>query len=251
MTTYSLRCLLICLVLWLSALQIASAQSTPLLIGAEDDWAPYSSIDKGQPVGMAVDIVRAIFAEAGIAAQLVPMSYDRCMNETLSGHLQGCFDTAADANLRRTYLFHALPLFSDAPLIMARTSSPANKLSLRDLEGQKVIVTSGYTYGDAFESNSKIQRVQAIGDVNTLRMLESGTADLCIVYPRILAHQTKRTGENFENTLKAVGTLPIVDLYLSFSRRMPNANQVLKKFNAAHHRLLLSHAIADIENRWN
>jgi polar amino acid transport system substrate-binding protein len=227
-----------------------AAQTAPLLIGAEDDWAPFSSVENGKPVGMAVEIVSAIFAEAGLAVQLVPMPYDRCMQQALTGRLQGCFDTAQDARLRRDYLFHAQPLFSDKALILARSDTPEIGLRLQDLDGRKVIVTSGYTYGEAFEGNPKIERVPAIGDINTLRMLRSGTADQAIVYRRVLAYLLKGKGQDLKGAFKTMGTLSVNDLYLSFSPRMPDAKSVLRKFNVAHEKLLRSQAIADIEKRW-
>lgn len=246
----SLLSILGCLALWCLAIQPLGAQTQPLLIGAEDDWAPFSSVDSGKPVGMAVDIVNVIFSEAGLQVQLVPMPYDRCMKETLSGRLQGCFDTAPDKQLRRDYFFHAKPLFSDRALILMRMDSPETQLQLHDLEGRSVIVTSGYTYGDAFESNQRIQRVSAIGDINTLRMLKTGTADQAIVYQRIWKYLSKGKGRELNGAFKSVGTLSINDLYISFSRRMPHAKEVLRRFDAAHARLLKSGAIAQIESRW-
>ena len=247
---HSLRSILGCLALWCLAMQLAVAQNQPLLIGAEDDWAPFSSVENGRPVGMAVDIVNAIFSEAGLQVQLVPMPYDRCMKETLSGRLQGCFDTAPDKQLKRDYLFHAKPLFSDRALILMRMDNPETKLQLQDLEGHSVIVTSGYTYGDAFEGNRKIQHISAIGDINTLRMLKAGNADHAIVYQRIWKYLSNGKGRELYGAFKSVGTLSINDLYISFSRQMPHANEVLRKFDTAHARLLKSGAIAKIENHW-
>lgn len=228
-----------------------AAQSVPLLIGAEDDWAPFSSVEGGKPVGMAVEMVSAIFAEAGLPVQLVPLPYDRCMKETLSGRLQGCFNTTQDARLRQDYLFHARPLFSDPTLILVRKDGPDQPLQLSDLEGRKVIVTSGYTYGDAFERNQKIERVPAIGDINTLRMLKAGAADQAIVFQRVLSHLQKGKGQDLRGAFKSVGTLANNHLFLSFSRRLPGAKEVIQKFDAAHQRLLQSGALARIEKRWD
>ena len=238
------------LVLCLVAQQAAAGTGEALLIGAEDDWAPFSSVAQGKPVGMAVEIVSAIFAEAQLPLQLVPMPYDRCMQEALIGRMHGCFDTVPDSQLRRDYLFHAKPLFSDATVIVVRSDSPDNKLQLRDLEGRKVIVTSGYTYGEAFGRNKKIERVQAIGDVNTLRLLKSGAADQAIMFRHALAYLLKGKGQDLQGAFKTVGTLADNALYLSFSRHLPDAKGVLAQFDAAHQRLLKSGAIARIEKRW-
>jgi polar amino acid transport system substrate-binding protein len=135
-------------------------------------------------------------------------------------------------------------------LILARSDNPESGLRLHDLEGRKVVVTSGYTYGDAFEGNPKIERIPAIGDINTLRMLKSGAADQAIVYRRILAYLLRGKGQDLNGAFKTAGTLSVISLYLSFSPRMPDAKVVLKKFNVAHQKLLKSHAIADIEKRW-
>jgi polar amino acid transport system substrate-binding protein len=232
------------------ALHAAAGASATLLIGAEDDCAPFSSVDKGQPVGMAVEIVSAIFAESHLPVQLVPMPYDRCMQAALSGRMHGCFDTVPDTQLRRDYLFHATPLFSDTTLIVVRSDGPDTPLQLRDLEGHKVVTTSGYTYGDAFERNKKIERVQAIGDINTLRTLKSGAADHAIVYRHILAYLLKGKGQDLKGAFKPVGTLADNALYISFSRQMPDAKNVLAQFDAAHQRLIKSGAIARIEKRW-
>jgi polar amino acid transport system substrate-binding protein len=141
------RILLLCLAIWFAPSLHVQAQTQPLLIGAEDDWAPFSSVENGQPAGMAVDIVRAIFADANISIKLVSLPYARCMREPRSGRLAGCFDTLPDAQMLRDYLFHAKPLFSDPLLILARADRPVASVQVRDLENTSVVITHGYSYG--------------------------------------------------------------------------------------------------------
>jgi polar amino acid transport system substrate-binding protein len=228
----------------------AGAIAAPLIIAAEDDWAPYSSVEKGRAEGMAVEIVRAIFAEAGLEATLVPMPYERCMEETASGRIQGCFDTVPDAKLRRNFLFHAKPLFTERPLILVRKEKSSGVLTVRDLRGQRVIVTNGYNYGNDFESDTTIERVNAIGDLNALRMLHYGNAEYAIVYERVLSQLLKGKGQEFKDSFRTAGALPVAELYISFSRATLDAKNVLGRFDAAHLRLIKSGAIRDIETRW-
>ena len=245
-----MRTLFVGVILWLLGSSVG-AQTPVLLIGAEDDWAPYSSAENGQPKGMAVDIVQAIFAQAKLPVELVSMPYDRCMAEAKAGRLAGCFDTVPDAQMRRDYIFHAKPLFSDFVAILMRKDSPVASMQLRDLENKSVIVTYGYTYGEEFEGNKKIQRMDAIGDINVLRMLKAGKGDQAIVYSRILSHLMRGKGKDMEGAFKVVGRLPENPLYLTFSRRWPDITEVTKRFNAAHDQLLKSGAIAAIEKRWD
>ena len=246
-----MRTLLLCLVIWFAPSLHAQVQNQPLLIGAEDDWAPFSSAENGQPTGMAVDIVRAIFADANIPIKLVSVPYARCMRETKSGRLAGCFDTLPDAQMLRDYLFHTKPLFSDPLLILARADRPVASVQVRDLEDTRVVITHGYSYGDEFESNHKIQRIEGVADISNLRMLVAGRADYAIVYQRILRHQMRNKGHDLSGQLKTVGQLSDAKLYLSFSRNWADMPGVIERFNAAHARLARNGAIAAIHQKWD
>lgn len=235
----------------LLAWTVAGAQSVPIRIGAEDDWAPFSSAKNGKPEGMAVDLVQAIFAEAGLPLELVPLPYKRCLEEARLGRIAGCFDTLPDAQLHKDYQFHASPLFSDPILILARSDSPAANLDLKGLEASKVIITHGYTYGEAFEANPWIQRVVATHDINALRMLDAKRGDYALVYQRITHLLLRGEARSLVGKIKPVGRLVNADLYIAFSRKYPGVDGILQRFEVAHARLLKGPVIQQIEKRWN
>lgn len=228
----------------------AAAAAEPLLIGAEDDWAPFSSGRDGKAVGMAVELVEAIFAEASLPVRLVSMPYARCMNETQAGRIAGCFNTTPDEQLRRDYLFHARPLFSDPTLIVARAGTTAKALRVADLAGKHVAVTNGYTYGDAFEADKSIRRETVLRDINALRMVAAGRVEYAIVYRRILGHLLRGEGKDLASQLTVVGEVQMNELYLSFSRRHPEAHELLRRFDAAHARLVANGRLVAIGKRW-
>lgn len=230
---------------------LGAAHGEVVRIGAEDDWAPYSSAKEGGPQGMAVDLVQAIFAEAGMQLELVPLPYARCMEDAKRGRLAGCFDTLPDAALRKDYLFHAQPLFVDELWVLARSENPSAKLKTADLAGKRVIVTHGYTYGDAFESNAAIERITAPRDSNALRMLVAGRGEYAVVYRRITRHLLRGDAQDLEGKFKQVGKLEDAALYLSFSRQYPDVQAIVQRFDAAHARLRKSGALQKIEKRWN
>lgn len=231
-------------------LLVAHAGPASILIGAEDDWAPFSSGKDGKPVGMAVEIVSAIFAEAGVPIQLVAVPYERCMKETLAGRLAGCFDTTPDAKLLRDYLFHAKPLFSDPTLILAPRAAMQKGLTVKDLRGKHVATTHGYTYGDEFESDKAILREVVPGDINALRMLAAGRVEYAIVYRGILTQLQKGSAAQIKDQFAPVGEVQMNNLYLSFSRTYPGNEELLRRFEAAHAKLLANGGIARIKKRW-
>lgn len=238
---------------WSLVLLLAAAPAraqTPVLIGAEDDWAPFSSGKDGNPVGMAVDIVRAIFAEAKIPMKLVPVPYARCMKEALEGRLAGCFNTVPDAHMRRDYLFHARPLFSEPTVIVAAASSAEKGLRTRHLRGKRVAVTNGYSYGDEFESEKGLQRERVISDLAGLRMLAAGRVEYAVIFERVLVHILRGSAAPLQGRIKVVGQVQLNELYLSFSRKDPAAAHMLKQFDVAHAKLIADGTIAAIISRW-
>ncbi len=50
-------------------------------------------------------------------------------------------------------------------LILARADRPGTSVQVRDLENTRVVITHGYSYGDEFESNIKIQRIDGVADM--------------------------------------------------------------------------------------
>ncbi|MEO7107095.1 MAG: transporter substrate-binding domain-containing protein, partial [Rhodoferax sp.] len=97
-----------------------------ILIGAEDDWAPYSASIGGKPQGFAVDIVRAAWAASGLDVELIPLPYARCMKEVERGDLAGCFDTLRDPVLESKYRWHQQPLFQARIGIYGRALGPGD-----------------------------------------------------------------------------------------------------------------------------
>jgi polar amino acid transport system substrate-binding protein len=229
----------------------AYAQQVVVRIGAEDDWAPFSSVRGGKPYGMAVELVQAIFAEAGIPLELVPLPYARCMEDAKRGRLAGCFDTLPDAALRKDYFFHAQPLFVDELWILGRTANTAVNLKTADLSDKRVIITHGYTYGDAFETNAAIRRITAPHDINALRMLVAERGEFAVVYRRITQHLERGSAQDLRGKFKRVGKLEDAALYLSFSRQYPDVQTIVSRFESAHTRLIKNGSLQKIEKRWN
>ena len=73
-------------------LGMSSVWANPVLVAAEDDWAPYCALDKesGQPQGLAPALVKAVFAIEGIALEFRTIPFARCMHEAKSDKVLAC-----------------------------------------------------------------------------------------------------------------------------------------------------------------
>lgn len=220
-------------------------------IGAEDDWSPYSSSTKGQPVGFAVDLVRAAWAAVGVDVELVPLPYARCMKEVDRGVLAGCFDTLRDPVLESKYRWHQQPLFTARIGIYGRIEDGAAPmgLTLTSLRGKRIGTTHGYDYGAAFDRDTSMLRDVAPSDLSSLRKLVAGRVDYALVFDRV-ANSIARAHPELGKGYALHGVLVKPNLYISFSPTFPGVERIVSLFDQGLTKLHKSGEYARIEARW-
>lgn len=218
-------------------------------IGAEDDWAPYSSKVGTEAQGFAVDIVREAFKAAGVEVKFSVVPYARCMSVTKEGALAGCFDAARNSTLEADYLWHAKPLFNAKINIYATADSKESGLTTKSLEGKTVAVTNGYEYGDEFDTNTKIKRDVANQDEQGFKKLMANRVPYMVAYEKV-ANAVFAKNKEFTAKFKAVGITADPGLYIAFSKRHPDGAKYLEKFNQGFDTIVKNGKYKAIEAQW-
>ncbi|HEY1129092.1 MAG TPA: transporter substrate-binding domain-containing protein [Roseateles sp.] len=220
-------------------------------IGAENDWFPYSGERDGRAQGMTVELVTAAFEAMGVEVRLELLPYARCMAQTRSGALAGCFNTTRTALIEDDYLWPARPMFSERFLIYARADDPHTgpPLQVRDLEGQQVAVTRGYEYGSEFDANPRILRVVTSHDENNFQLLLRGRARYTLApeaNTRLLLQRRPELARQF----KVVGALSHFGICTTFSRRHPDGRAALAAFDEGMKIINANGSAKAIQERW-
>lgn len=239
-------------VLWSSAASVWAQNAGPdkVRIGAEDDWRPYSYAVGGEPVGFAVDIVKAVWAAANVPLELVPLPYARCMRMVDNGDLDGCFDTLRDARTEANYRWHREPLFKARIAIYGRKiGQTPSVMGPEDLVGQRVGVTNGYDYGQAFDNDRRMVRDVAASDLASLRKLVAGRVDYALVYDQV-ANRIADLHPELAQQFVQRGVLVEPLLYLSFKRKGDDLARLITKFDQGLAAIRKSGEYARIESRW-
>jgi polar amino acid transport system substrate-binding protein len=230
----------------------AVAQQRVVVIGAEDDWYPYSAEVRGRPEGITVELVTAAFRAVGVEVRFESLPYVRCMAQTKAGTLLACFNTTRTALIEDDYAWPARPMFDERFLIWARIDAPAPRaggLQVRDLEGEPVAVTRGYEYGTEFDSNPRIVRVVTSHDETNFRLLLRGRATYTLA-PDINARLLFKRQPDLAGKFKVVGQLSAYGLYTAFSRRHPQSADMLAAFDEGM-KLIQANGVAKaIHERW-
>jgi polar amino acid transport system substrate-binding protein len=232
---------------------IVSAQTKlPITIYVEDGAGPYSRPQRGNPVGLSFDLVNAIFVESKIAVEYKLTPYARCMEVVKHGTGAGCFSTAKNKQILPYYAWHSKPFVQMIMAIVVRSDDTSSKLELSDLYGKRVITVNGYTYADDFYLAKPYLKLEsALNDVSALQMLNGKRADYAILEERVMAFNLKNEPvlKSLAGKFRVVGYLDPLDSFISFSKKQPGIDQIIKSFDEAQARLERSGAIADILRR--
>ena len=190
-----------------------------VVIGAEDDWPPYSSIkaDKSGAEGLSLDLVREAFATRGIEVQFQVLPFARCMQYAASGRVSGCFNASRNESNAETYCWHPTPLFEDSLHIFGPATTPRSDFTIKDLEGKVVGLTIGYTYPDTFSKNKKIKHFRAVSDDHLIKMLVAGRVDF-ILLNRMPAYQRINADPSLKAKIKSVGVISHDKFWVAFSK---------------------------------
>lgn len=224
--------LAVCLALFQLSLACALARET-VIIAAEDDWPPYSSInaDRTGPEGLTPDLVRAAFDTQGIDVSFLTVPFARCLRYTETGRTVGCFNATIVADNRDTYYWHPTPMFNEELAIFARSDVRGDKLTLKDLEGETVSITIGYTYPTDLMSNPRIIKFPVNSDQQQLRMVATGRVRFAVVntmpgYLRINADPS------MQGKIRRVGRISVDGFWIAFSRQHPDGKRMAERFEA-------------------
>ena len=228
---------------------LAGARET-VTIGAEDDWAPYSSKVKGEARGFAVDLVREAYAAVGVDVKFVVLPYVRCMAMAKIGKLAGCFDAVPNGLIIHHYLWHARPLFKTHMNVYALAASREHDLTATSLEGKTVGVTRDYEYGDEFDLNGKIKREVSARNDQGFRKLLAGRMQYMAAEARIAKLVIASHAKEFDGKFRLVGTVATPGLYIAFTKASPEGAKYAQKFDAGYTLLLHGGRYKALEEKW-
>lgn len=233
-------------------LGIGAAMAERVTIGAEDDWAPYSSAKAGQsePEGLTPLLVKAAFKTQGIDADFEVMPFARCLFMAEKGRIVGCFNTTRTQANQALYHWHPTPLFQEEIGIFGRSDkAPSKPLTQKNLEGKTVGVTVGYTYGTDFMTDTRINKLSAASDSNLLKMLDAGRVDY-ILLNTMPGYWRLRHEKPLANKVQRVGAIGIDSFWLSFSKVHPDGARLTQVFEKGLRTIKSNGQYAHITQTW-
>ncbi len=149
------------------------------MIFAIGEFPPYVSTEL-EYNGVAVRIVREALRTQGLEMSLEWLPWVRAMRKVEDSNLHGSFPWIWSGTRAQKFVYSA-PIFHGATVFFHRADTTFDWKGLADLEGQRVGVTRGYQYSEAFQAaiRAGVLRVEvANSDAANLRKLEAGRIDV-------------------------------------------------------------------------
>ena len=178
-------------------------QKGKIIVGVRDDASPFGFRDKnGVLVGYDIDLARILAQNIlgnSSAVEFVPVTASNRIMKLNSGEIDCLIATMSITNQRQQILDFSVPYYMAGQAILVRSTSKAT--SLRDFEGNKLIIV----YGSTSERNlrSNVPEVTVLGYKtynDAYKALKSGKAEGIVADDTILL--------NFALNDKSVKLLP-------------------------------------------
>jgi polar amino acid transport system substrate-binding protein len=219
-----IRCL--SLMLLFMAAGSAGANET-IILGAENDWVPYSNKDG---TGMANEIVLAAYKAVGIDVKFKVAPYNRLLKMVRDGEILGVFNIPKELSNEKEYLFGKVPIFIARSAYYQNVSNPLSATGKEGLKnGEKIGVVFDYGYGDFFSGNDRIVKIEVRSDQLNLRKLAKGRIDATILYDKTARKLIKENSLS-DKVVKAFDS-EAGEIYVAFSKRFPNAQHYADKLD--------------------
>lgn len=139
-----------------SGTKTTSNDAKKFVIATDTTFKPFEyENDKGERVGIDIDLLAAIAKDQGFEYELKAVGFDAALGEVSSGQADGMIAGMSITDERKKTFDFSDPYF-DSGVVMAVSSSNSAINSYADLKGQKVAVKNG-TEGATFAESIKDQ----------------------------------------------------------------------------------------------
>jgi polar amino acid transport system substrate-binding protein len=199
-------------------------------------WSPFTN-DSGQP-RFALDLVETALGRIGLSARTAIVEPARFTSALLSGEFDGSAAAWKDAERERVLIF-SQPYLENRLILVGRRGADVSAASLGELNGKRVAIVEGYSYGDALNlSGATLVRSQSEED--SLALLLASKTDYTLM-DELVVHYLMNNYPTQVSTRLNVGSRALVTrpLYFAVKRARPDAETIVNRFNAQLHTMIV------------
>jgi len=202
---------------------------------ANGEYAPFFS-ESFKHYGVVSLIVKEAFAQEGIRVNYVFRPWKRGLKEAAKGKWNGSVGWQKNEERLKTF-FYSKPIMKTTTVFFQKKEYPVKWDTASDLKGRKIVLITGFVYGDEImraEEDGVISVIRSVEAVHSLKMLIQGRVDLAAV--------EREVGLNLLFTRFNSGDAALVEpqkinihsknLFMVLSRKRPESEELIRLFNS-------------------
>jgi ABC-type amino acid transport substrate-binding protein len=158
----------------------------------DNDFPPFSYLDKGKPVGFDIDLMQAAAKLTGTRLILRPLPWGQAQGQVAVGHAQIISGITPTPERRRLYLFLEPANQISQTLIYVREGSQISNLA--DLAGRRVGAQRGSTHETLLNAREGVQVIVFDSGIAALQALVDGQVDAAAGTTVVASHTISDMG---------------------------------------------------------
>ena len=233
--------------LW-AAVPDAQAQ-TPVKIGITPAGQPASGLNQETkaPEGFAVEIMRAVSADAGLSLQFQAMPFGELQQALIERRIDAIAGSFGITPERQKVVEFTHPYGSYRDVLIVQASNTAAFKSVTDLKGMKIATSRGSSYVKPLEdAGADLSPSASIPE--SIAKLEAGSVDGVVENELQLNYFLRTSGKTGFRLVE--GYQPILIGHLAFAVRKGDAD-LLMKLDGSLAKLQADGTVAAIKKKWN
>lgn len=205
----------------------AEASHKPHIVAVYTDWKPYGYYHEGTAQGFEIDIFREVAKRMGVTVEFINCPWKRCLKMIEKGKADVLISALKTAEREEYMIFPSEPISKSETALFTKKDAPLIGFNggAEYLKGLKVGVTSGFSYGDSFDKDEGIIKLEARSTEQVVKMFMVGRSDLIIGNIAVINSITKE----LEDAPALQPLFPLVhsnELYAAFSKKVVDSSLV-------------------------
>lgn len=200
--------------------EMACAMFPPYKIESKNEKLAHSGID--------LEVIRAAFAVTGREVIFDFYPWKRTVNMATRGQTDGLCGCAYRPEREQQFIYSDMLGLHSQGVFIREDSSLENIDQLSDMTGHSIAAVRGYAVHKELENISGIRTIEANDDNQLLRLLLANRVDAIYSYRDIILYRMAMNSETRHIRYYELSSQPY---YLCFSRKRPEAEQIVEDFN--------------------
>ena len=196
---------------------------------ASDIWPPFTNVEKEH--AFALDLVKMALNRSAVHVDTEILEFD----DVLDGIKERKYDGSAAlwyTDERASFLVYSDPYLQNRLILVGKKGSDVSARSFAELTGKRVALVGNYAYGLSDADLKDVELIQGRNDQENLERLLNGETDYlladALLIEYLLTYQEKEATQYL-----SFGAIPLIikDLHFTLHKDVPNAEEIINRFN--------------------